>query len=86
MFDLSDNFYPSIYLGNLRLSASDKVEMIEGRINEAYRMAERVRNDTYIPKIIPYFWYKYHDTKQFVSKASSFHSHKFVDQLTFCSL
>ncbi|KAJ8982193.1 hypothetical protein NQ317_013495 [Molorchus minor] len=45
LFKLSDDLYPSIYLGNLRLTDSDRVAMI-----------------------IPYFWYKYHDTKDFVSK------------------
>ncbi|KAJ8916657.1 hypothetical protein NQ315_000302 [Exocentrus adspersus] len=66
LFELSDNLYPSIYLGNLRLTANNKVEMVEGRIKEARRV---VQNGT---KIIPYFWYKYHDTKQFVSKDDVF--------------
>lgn len=71
LFQLSDNFYPSIYF-DTRLSAKEKTQMIEGRIIESYRIANSVKNNTHIPKIIPYFWYKYHGGQKFLTKVKVF--------------
>lgn len=66
LFEISDNLHPSLYLSENRLDAGQKIKMIEGRINEARRNAQNQS------QIIPYFWYKYQDTKAFVSKVIRF--------------
>lgn len=65
MFNISDNLYPSLYLSENRLNAAEKIQMIEGRIKEAFRISNN-------QQILPYFWYKYQDTKTFVSKVTTF--------------
>lgn len=65
LFEISENLHPSLYLSEKRLDSGEKVEMIEGRINEARRISQQQS------RILPYFWYKYQDTKAFVSKVNS---------------
>nr|XP_023016548.1 hyaluronidase-like [Leptinotarsa decemlineata] len=65
LFLNDDNFYPSIYLPNLRLTENEKVQMIQGRIEESRRIKKQFNRTS---KIIPYFWYKYQDTNKFVTK------------------
>ncbi|CAG9833995.1 unnamed protein product [Diabrotica balteata] len=69
LFQLSDNYYPSIYIGNSSLSAPQKVQMIEGRIEESHRIMKslNIRKN-----IIIYFWYKYQDTNKFLNKSDVF--------------
>lgn len=67
LFQLTDNFHPSVYLGDKKLTATDKVQMVEGRIDESLRIIRKL-NFVAPSKIIPYFWYKYHDTNEFVTK------------------
>lgn len=69
LFRLSDNLYPSIYL-DARLTPREKTQMIEGRINEAKRVAN-INNKTKSLKILPYFWYKYHGGQTFLTKVKS---------------
>lgn len=65
LFQLTDNFYPSIYIGNSSYSMIDKIKMVKGRINESIR----IRNNLNVRKnIIIYFWFKYQDTTKFLSK------------------
>lgn len=63
-FELEDAFYPSVYLSS-KLTAGNKVQLIEGRIKEANRVKKLIRKDK---KIYLYYWYKYHDTKEFLTK------------------
>lgn len=63
LFEISHNLYPSLYLlSENKMSSNQKIQMIQGRIKEAHRVSQ------YKAKILPYFWYKYQDTKTFVSK------------------
>ncbi|CAG9858168.1 unnamed protein product [Phyllotreta striolata] len=72
LFKLVDNFHPSLYLQKLRMNASQKVQMIEGRINEAHRISEKFNIR---PRIVPYYWFKYQDKhQQFVTKQDLFES------------
>ncbi|KAG5879499.1 hypothetical protein JTB14_004725 [Gonioctena quinquepunctata] len=71
LFNNEDNFHPSIYLDNLRLTESDKIQMIEGRMDESHRIMKQIRKKT---QLIPYFWYKYHDTNEFVTKNDLFNT------------
>ncbi|XP_057663715.1 hyaluronidase B-like isoform X3 [Diorhabda carinulata] len=65
LFQLTDNFYPSVYIGNSSYSMVDKIKMVKGRINESIR----IRNSLNVRKnIILYFWFKYQDTNKFLSK------------------
>ncbi|CAH0549075.1 unnamed protein product [Brassicogethes aeneus] len=73
LFESQDNFYPSIYMGDLHMSAKDKVQMITGRMVEANRVRNMVKNRKH-PKILPYYWYKYHDTNGFLSKDDVFNT------------
>ncbi|VEN47085.1 unnamed protein product [Callosobruchus maculatus] len=68
LFNLEDNLYPSLYL-SFKDSVNDKVKMVEGRMEESKRI---VKNIPQHKNIIPYFWYKYHDMKEFVSKEDVF--------------
>lgn len=61
LFEISQNLHPSLYLSEKRLTSGQKIQMIEGRIDEARRISQQSH-------ILPYFWYKYQDTKAFVSK------------------
>lgn len=67
LFYLSDNLYPSLYLDQSTLKPNEKVQMVEGRIDEADRIRKALKkaNST---QIVPYFWYNYQDTQKFVSK------------------
>lgn len=71
LFESSDNLHPSFYLSENRLTAAEKIQMIEGRIEEAQRIQQQTPNK---PQILPYFWFKYQDTKNFVSKRDLFNS------------
>ncbi|CAH1118722.1 unnamed protein product [Phaedon cochleariae] len=73
LFELTDNLYPSIYLENIRLNESDRVKLIEGRIEESHRVIKRM-NKKENTNIVPYFWYKYHDTHEFLSKNDLFNA------------
>ncbi|XP_044261623.1 hyaluronidase-like [Tribolium madens] len=73
LFQMSDNLHPSIYFDG-RLSAKEKIQMIEGRINEAHRVATYVKTRTHRPKIVPYFWYKYHGGQVFLTKEDLFNA------------
>lgn len=68
LYQLSDNLHPSLYMSEKRLSAAEKIQMIEGRIDEAHRLLRSISNATH--QVLPYFWYKYQDTKAFLSKVS----------------
>ncbi|KAK3880582.1 hypothetical protein Pcinc_014940 [Petrolisthes cinctipes] len=62
----STALYPSIYITEHRgWSARARRLMTLGRLGEAIRMRHRALA-TYTP-ILPYFWYRYHDTSQFLS-------------------
>ncbi|CAH2007612.1 unnamed protein product [Acanthoscelides obtectus] len=68
LFNLEDNLYPSLYLSN-KDSIKDKVKMVEGRIEETKRIVKHLEKHK---NIMPYFWYKYHDAKDFLSKEDIF--------------
>ncbi|RZB39276.1 Glyco hydro 56, Piwi, PAZ and/or DUF1785 domain containing protein [Asbolus verrucosus] len=74
LFNASDNLHPSLYLSGGRLTPKEKMQMIEGRVNEAHRVAAYVKTKTHEPKIVPYFWYKYHGGQTFLSKEDVFNS------------
>jgi hyaluronoglucosaminidase len=67
LFRLSGNLYPSVYFES-RLSAKEKVQMIEGRVQEAHRVADHGKTKGRTPKVVPYFWYKYHGGEVFLMK------------------
>jgi hyaluronoglucosaminidase len=67
LFRLSGNLYPSVYFES-RLSAKEKVQMIEGRVQEAHRVADHGKTKGRTPKVVPYFWYKYHGGEVFLTK------------------
>lgn len=46
--------------------------MIEGRVAEAQRIARETNNILKAPKIIPYFWYRYRDVEEYLSKVSKY--------------
>ncbi|XP_017783797.1 PREDICTED: hyaluronidase A-like [Nicrophorus vespilloides] len=64
LFGNTDNLYPSLYMPQNRLNAKQRVQMIEGRITESQRINEVFDERK---QILPYFWYMYQDTKQFLS-------------------
>ncbi|XP_060534174.1 hyaluronidase-like [Cylas formicarius] len=66
LFNLADNFYPSLYLGDKRLNATDKIQLVQGRLDEALRLRKALNAPS--KQILPYFWYKYQDTLEFLRK------------------
>lgn len=58
LFKISDALYPSVYLRE-KLNTIQQVQLVKGRIKEAKRIGNQKR-------IIPYYRYKYTDTKNYV--------------------
>ncbi|KAK9874345.1 hypothetical protein WA026_002695 [Henosepilachna vigintioctopunctata] len=77
LFRETDLLVPSLYL-NEKMSRKDKLEEIEGRINEAARI---IRKKQQIASITPYFWYKYQDTRKFLTKEDLKHSFSLLSNL-----
>lgn len=65
MFKISDILYPSLYMPEERLNTKQKVQMITGRIKETKRILKTLNKSA---KIQPYFWYKYQDSDNFLTK------------------
>lgn len=68
LYNITDNLHPSLYLSESKLTAEQKMQMVEGRINEAHRIVNFLNKTDGGTEILPYFWYKYQDTKEFLSK------------------
>lgn len=56
-----------------RLSLTEKLQLIEGRITETQRLKKMFNNNKLI---LPYFWYKYQDTNNFLNEVSNEISNK----------
>lgn len=69
LFLESDNLNPSLYLRELNLKPKERQQLITGRIQESQRIIKEI-NKPQDPAIIPYFWYKYQDTNNFLTKVS----------------
>ncbi|XP_044763612.1 hyaluronidase-like [Coccinella septempunctata] len=67
LFSESALLLPSLYLQS-KLNKKDKIELIEGRVAEAQRIANYIQQKQKRPAIVPYFWYKYQDTRRFLKK------------------
>lgn len=69
LFSDSSLLLPSLYLQS-KLTKKDKIELIEGRVREAQRIADYIQQRQKRPSIVSYFWYKYQDTKGFLKKVT----------------
>ncbi|CAG9767753.1 unnamed protein product [Ceutorhynchus assimilis] len=68
LFDLSDSLYPSVYLQE-SYTAEQRVRYIETSLDEAIRIRN---NSDSNKKIYVYYWYKYQDTGNYLSKQDLF--------------
>lgn len=68
LFYSSDNLHPSLYLSQTTLTPDQRLQMIEGRIDEAHRIIGYMNKKPHPTKILPYFWYKYQDTQDLLSE------------------
>ncbi|XP_034951790.1 LOW QUALITY PROTEIN: hyaluronidase-like [Chelonus insularis] len=59
LWERENALLPSIYFPR-DLDVKTKVGLINGRLNEAWRIAKKFKPQ---PKILPYFWYKYRDSQ-----------------------
>ncbi|KAL3270895.1 hypothetical protein HHI36_021407 [Cryptolaemus montrouzieri] len=80
LYKESDLLLPSIYLSD-KMSSKDKMELIEGRVNEAHRIVGYLGSGRHNPSILPYFWYKYQDSKRFMSKVDLKNSFSLLSNL-----
>ena len=68
---------PSVYLQQ-RLSASQRVGLVRGRVQEAVRLARKSRDPDV--RVFAYYWYRYQDQRDlFVDKVSII-IHKFSNR------
>ncbi|KAF5279141.1 hypothetical protein FQA39_LY18319 [Lamprigera yunnana] len=67
LFRATDNLNPSVYLRENGFTATQRKELINGRIKEAQRIMSTLR-DNKNRSLIPYFTLQYPDTSQFLSK------------------
>uniref|UniRef100_A0A146KZS6 Hyaluronidase n=3 Tax=Lygus hesperus TaxID=30085 RepID=A0A146KZS6_LYGHE len=75
LFDEMTAYYPSLYLRERDLTAYQRKRFVSGRLAETTRLVEaRIRNGTIRPPLIfPYVWFKYHDTRNFMTPEDMLH-------------
>lgn len=78
LIDDSDLVLPSVYL-NEQLLPSHRVPMIQGRIEEAMRMAKRVQNKIK-PKTLVYHRFNFADTLKYLSEVDQLNALSAIKQ------
>ena len=68
MYAESDVLYPSLYMSRQKLTPEQHYKFVYGRINEAKRVANRVKPKR--PDVMPYVWYRYYDEQEYLSTVS----------------
>ncbi|KAF6203451.1 hypothetical protein GE061_001782 [Apolygus lucorum] len=75
LFDEMTAYYPSLYLRERELTAYQRKRFVRGRLAETTRLVDvRIRNGTARPPLVfPYVWFKYHDTRNFMTPEDMLH-------------
>ena len=71
MYRTGNTLYPSVYFYEKQLNEYKRIEMIEGRLDEAKRLASKANRKKI--NIFPYLAVKYQDTFSFLSKVCKLH-------------
>lgn len=61
LFGTAKVLFPSVYLQQ-KLTPSQRVGLVRGRVQEAVRLAKNFRNKKRA-KVFVYYWYKYQDQR-----------------------